>query len=40
MAEIPLGNGGVTLVDDDAYEWASRWRWWRDQKNFSLASVG
>jgi hypothetical protein len=28
MREIPLSRGLVALVDDDDYEWLSRWKWY------------
>lgn len=30
--EIILSNGGVTIVDDDCFEWLSQWRWFRSGK--------
>jgi hypothetical protein len=27
MKEIPLTKGKVTLVDDDDFEWLSKWKW-------------
>jgi hypothetical protein len=43
MREIPLINGGVTIVDDDDYEWLSRWRWnrWERRGNqYALCCSG
>jgi hypothetical protein len=28
MKEIPLGNGMTTKVDDEDYEWLSRYSWY------------
>lgn len=28
MKEIPLTQGKVTVVDDDVYEWASKFKWY------------
>jgi hypothetical protein len=28
MKEIPLGNGLTTQVDDEDYEWLSRYEWY------------
>jgi len=35
MKEIPLGNGQNAQVDDEDYEWLSRYRWYAyyDQKS-------
>jgi hypothetical protein len=34
MAELPLSNGGVTLVDDDMLESLSRFSWFKHQTGY------
>lgn len=33
MKEIVLTQGQVALIDDEDYEWLSRWKWCADRKN-------
>lgn len=35
MMQIPLYNGGFTLVDDDDYPFLSQWKWKRHPQGYA-----
>jgi hypothetical protein len=40
MKELPLFGGHVAIVDDDVYEWAKDFRWYRSTYGYAVCNVG
>jgi hypothetical protein len=36
---ISLGNGGVTFVDDDDFDWLNQWKWHRNSGGYVWRTV-
>ncbi|QKW95336.1 AP2 domain-containing protein [Ralstonia phage RPZH6] len=39
MAEIKTKKGEVILVDDEDFEWLSKWRWWVEKNGYARCRV-
>lgn len=39
MKTIALSNGGKVLVDDEDYEWLSRWKWMRGTTGYAVRTT-
>lgn len=38
MKQIPLSNGEFALVDDEDFDFISRWKWWKNENGYAFRS--